>query len=89
MPATNEILYVVNVTADSYIAAGYGDSMTDTDMVSWIANGAASYQQDMYATGQQKPNVLSQNAYNTTFVDDTSTTNSVVFTSTRSMTATD
>jgi hypothetical protein len=44
LPSTNEIQYIVNVTAGSYIAAGYGTSMSGTDMVAWIANGALSYQ---------------------------------------------
>ena len=63
--------------------------MYGTDMVAWVANGASSYQEDMYSTGQVTPTNQSQNAYTTTFVDDTSTTNSVIFTTTRSMQPTD
>jgi hypothetical protein len=43
LPKTDEIQYIANVTATSYLAAGYGQNMIDTDMVAWIANGAASF----------------------------------------------
>ena len=43
----------------------------------------------MYSTGQVTPTNQSQNAYTTLIVDDTSTTNSVLFTTTRSMLPTD
>ena len=43
LPSSNEIQYIANVTATSYFALGYGTSMTNTDMVSWIANGTGSY----------------------------------------------
>ncbi len=58
--------------------------MVDTDMVAWIANGALSFQEDMYSVTTQPPTVLGQNAYTTTFVDQTT---NVIFNSTRSMTA--
>ncbi len=59
--------------------------MVDTDMISWIANGAASQQQDMYSVTTKAPTVLAENAYTTTFELET---NNIIFTSTRSMTAT-
>ena len=36
------IVYEVFVAADSFVAVGYGDSMTDTDMCFWSGNGAKS-----------------------------------------------
>ncbi len=64
---------------------GYGPKMGNTDMVAWIADGPASYQSDLYSVQEQKPSVLTINSYTTSFVDHGSY---VVFTSTRSMTAT-
>ena len=36
------VVYDVCVQPDSYLAIGYGTSMTDTDMVWWSANGLTS-----------------------------------------------
>ena len=85
LPDTNEILYIANVTATSFLAMGYGSNMVNTDMVAWIADGPASYQSDLYSVQEQEPTVLAINSYTTSFVDYGSY---VVFTSTRSMTAT-
>jgi hypothetical protein len=63
---------------------GYGSSMTDTDMVAWIADGSTSYQEDMYSVTEQPPTKLI-NSYTTSFVvQDTY----VLFTTTRGMIAT-
>lgn len=61
--------------------------MDGTDMCAWIANDAKSVQYDMYANGEHKPNILSENAYTTTIDSNNSTY--VVFTSTRPLAATD
>jgi len=50
-PAAKTIVYNVNVVSGTYVAIGYGPSMTDTDMVFWNADGANSIQTDMYSTG--------------------------------------
>lgn len=56
--------------------------MTDTDMVAWINTGRRTHeQQDLYSTGQNNPNVLSQNAYSTSLTDSNNTY--AVFTSYR------
>lgn len=34
---------------------GYGSSMTNTDMVAWIADGSTSYQEDMYSATEEPP----------------------------------
>ena len=41
-PTAKTIVYNVNVTLGTYVAVGYGDSMTDTDMCFWNGNGASS-----------------------------------------------
>ena len=69
----------------SYLAFGYGDSMTDTDMVSWIANGAFSAQTDLYSTGHHTPATVT-NSYVTDIADPSAA--NVVFTSTRTLTPT-
>lgn len=48
-------MYKPNVVANSYFALGYGTDMTNTDMVAWIANGALSSQEDLYAVTTKKP----------------------------------
>ena len=59
-------MYNANVVFGSYVAVGYGYSMTNTDMCFWSANGATSIQEDLYSTGHSKPAVDLNNAYTTT-----------------------
>lgn len=68
LPDTNQIQYLANVTQNSYLAVGYGTDMTNTDMVSWIANAASSTQQDMYSVTEQAPTVLPINSYTTSSI---------------------
>ena len=65
--ATSRIKFNVKVKDSSYIAFGWGGSMTNTDMVIWRANGASSVQQDLYSTGKVTPQTDAANAYTTTF----------------------
>ena len=41
-PTDKTIVFNVDVTFGSYVAVGYGDTMTNTDMCFWSANGALS-----------------------------------------------
>ena len=68
----------------SWVAIGYGSTMTNTDMVQWSANGASSSQADLYGTGDSYPNTDPNNAYTTTFTVNPDS--SVWFTSTRPLT---
>ena len=61
------VIYDVCVQPNSWLAVGYGTSMTNTDMVWWSANGDASEQLDLYSTGHKKPATDAVNSYNTTF----------------------
>lgn len=61
--AMEKVVYDVLVMDKSYIAIGYGTTMTNTDMVSWNANGLSSYQQDMYGIGEITPTTDATNAY--------------------------
>jgi len=85
LPDTNEILYTANVTANSFLSLSYRSNLVNTDMVAWIAVGPASYQSDLYLVQEQEPAVRAINSYKTSFVDYGSY---VVFTTTRSITAT-
>ena len=58
--------------------------MVDTDMVAWIADSTASYQQDLYSLGTDSPTPQPFNAYTTSIQDYDSY---VLFNSTRSMNA--
>lgn len=60
--------------------------MNGTDMCLFQANGASSYQADMYANGEHKPTILPENAYTTVINDNNATL--VEFLSTRPMQAT-
>jgi hypothetical protein len=79
--ASSLIQYNVVVMPNTYLAIGYGTSMTNTDMAFWGANGTASVMYDMYSTGNKSPSIDSVNSYNTTF--DVLANEAVVFTSTR------
>jgi DOMON domain len=59
-------VYDVMVMQNTYLAIGYGTSMTNTDMAFWGANGAQSVMNELYGTGHTKPSVDATNAYNTT-----------------------
>ena len=61
------VIYDVCVQPNSWLAIGYGTSMTNTDMVWWSANDAASEQRDLYSTGHKTPSTDAVNAYTTTF----------------------
>lgn len=74
------VQYDVIVMNNTYLAIGYGTSMTDTDMIYWGANGASSVQQNLWATGHSTP-VEQTNAYTTTF--EVLDNDNVHFTSTR------
>ena len=41
----------------AYLAIGFGDSMTDTEMLQWSANGEGSFFQPLFSTGHKKPDV--------------------------------
>jgi len=84
-PTAKEIVYNVNVTSGTYVAVGYGTSMTDTDMCFWNGNGASSIQEDLYATGESTPAVDSVNAYTS---NSTVTLTGTSWTSTRPIAAT-
>lgn len=80
--ATNDVVvYDVLVMAQSYLAIGYGTSMTNTDMCYWGSNGASSLQEDLWSTGNTAPTVDAVNEYTTTFVVNAD--NSVSFRSLR------
>ena len=38
-PETEEILYEAHVVSETFLATGYGTSMSDTDMCWWSSNG--------------------------------------------------
>jgi len=80
-PIVKNIVYNVNVTTGTYVAVGYGTSMTDTDMCFWNA----TTQEDLYAIGETTPSVDSVNAYTSNF---TVTTTGTSWTSTRPIAAT-
>jgi hypothetical protein len=77
------VQYDVIVMPNSYIAIGYGNSMTNTDMCYWGANGASSLQEDLYSTSESFPSIDAVNAYTTTF--EVLTDGSVHFTSLRAL----
>lgn len=77
------MVYDVFVVANSWIAIGYGSSMTNTDMVWWSNGGETNLQQtDLYGTGHVTPSVDPVNAYTTTMSFNT-TDSSATFVSTR------
>ena len=61
------VQYDVFVAQNSYVAIGYGTSMTNTDMVYWANNGSSSVQEDMYSTTNKTPSFDAVNSYQTTF----------------------
>jgi len=79
--ANNVVVYNVCVQPNSWLAVGYGTSMTNTDMVWWSANTTSSQQLDLYSTGETTPLIDPVNCYNTTY--NINLDNSVSFTSTR------
>lgn len=76
------IYFIARVLENSYIALGYGSSMTNTDMVVWVADGESSYQTENWAIGHDLPATDSINVYSTTFILD-GDTGYVNFTSVR------
>ena len=81
--ANNVVQYDAYVQPNSWIAIGYGSSMTNTDMVYWGANGNSSLQEDLYSTTESRPAIDTINSYTTNYVVEVD--NSVHFTSTRSL----
>lgn len=77
------VIYNVVVMPGTYLAIGYGTTMTNTDMAFWGANGLSSHMYDMYATSNSKPAIDAVNSYNTTFT--VLANGSVAFTSTRAL----
>jgi hypothetical protein len=68
--ATSKIVFNAHVKAGSYIAFGWGSTMSNTDMVLWRANGAGSTQLDLYSTSYSIPSTDGVNTYTTTFTDN-------------------
>jgi len=46
-----KVTFYVEVKNKSYLAVGFGESMTETNIVTWVANGDNSVQTNTYATG--------------------------------------
>jgi len=65
--STNLIQFNAHVKTGSYLAVGFGTSMTNADMVAWEAgaNPEASICQDLYSTGETRPILDSNNEYTT------------------------
>ena len=68
--ATAKIVLKAHIKAGSYIAFGWGSTMSNTDMVIWQANGGTSTQLDLYSTGYSTPSTDGVNTYTTTFTDN-------------------
>ncbi len=60
---TPERLRIVsNIPDNMYYAIGFGNSMTDTDMIAWHAKAEESYVEDYWSTGRSKPAVDKQHS---------------------------
>ena len=54
-PSTELVYQTVELPETSYLGAGYGETMTNTDMIIWIANGDSSSWEQAFATGHAEP----------------------------------
>ncbi|CDW77349.1 cytochrome b5-like heme steroid binding domain containing protein [Stylonychia lemnae] len=59
------IAFEVSVPNNHLLAIGFGNYMTDSDMVMWQSKGVQSACQDMWSTGRRKPSIDIINDYNT------------------------
>jgi len=64
------VVFDVCVHNNMYLGIGFGESMENTDMVYWGANGDNSMVLDLYSTQNAMPTVDSVNVYNTTQVQN-------------------
>ena len=60
----NAIAYQATVMQSTYVSVGYGTTMTDINMVAWVADSGNSYQNDLWSTGHTDPTVIA-NDYTT------------------------
>ena len=65
--ANDNIVFDVLVMNNSYVGIGYGNQMTNTDLVFWSANGTESFCQDLWGYAKRKPLIDTYNAYTTKF----------------------
>lgn len=86
-PALEAIKFKASIAQSTYLGFGYGVSMTNVDMVAWIADSASSSQIEMYGIGETAPTQLPQNAYTTTI--DSWNATYTEFTSTRPLAITE
>ena len=89
--ASQELLFMfATVPAGSYVAWGWGKSMTNVEMVLFGANGDSSQVQSFYATGETQPGLAPKydSCYTTSFEQD-STAGTVNFTASRPLECTD
>ena len=78
-----KVTYYASVKNKGYLAIGYGTSMTDTNIVIFMADGESSAQTDTWSSGYGPPADI-QNIYDSTFNFDQDT-GYVNFTSTRDL----
>ena len=56
--ANNRVQFWATVMENSFLGLGFGQTMTDTEMIVWSANGNQSYVNTYYSTGNKQPDVL-------------------------------
>jgi len=68
--ATGLVKYFARVKLGTYIGIGYGTSMDNVDMVSWMAGStpATSQALDLWSRKSDLPSVFASNTYNTTSI---------------------
>ena len=79
-PDSEQVVMTTKVPANTWLGFGWGPDMEGTSMISWSANGANSYQTDLYSETSGMPNTIDPNCYTTTTEDNS---DHVVFTSKR------
>ena len=57
------IRYTVDMPANTYLALCYGEDMSNTDMVAFVANGQTARVQDLFSYGESRPPSDTKNDY--------------------------
>jgi len=78
---TQTLYFEAKVPNNSWFSIGFGQTMSNTDMIAWRAASDQSDSLDLYSTGYGLPATDGENNVETTFTDDEAGT--ITFTSQR------
>ena len=52
---TQDLVFYATVPNNSWLGIGFGQSMSNTDMIGWLVEDGVGEARDMYSRGYQKP----------------------------------